>query len=255
MTGQFVRLEQGGGTARVTLARPPLNVLHLAMLEELADALGAVRARGDAKVLVLAGAGRAFSAGVDVADHTPDRVGRMLALFHGVIRQLLALEMPVVALVHGAALGGGCELAIACDILLAAAGARFGQPEIRLGAFPPAAAALLPRRIGRQAALELILSGRIIDAVRAREIGLVSEVWPDDVFAVEGERYVGALAELSRPVLRLAKRAVDESLARSPSEAIERAERLYVRDLMRLDDAREGIAAFLEKRQPSWKEA
>ena len=255
MTGQFVRLEQGGGTARVTLARPPLNVLHLAMLEELADALGAVRERGDAKVLVLAGAGRAFSAGVDVADHTPDRVGRMLALFHGVIRQLLALEMPVVALVHGAALGGGCELAIACDILLAAAGARFGQPEIRLGAFPPAAAALLPRRIGRQAALELILSGRIIDAVRAREIGLVSEVWPDDVFAVEAERYVGALAELSRPVLRLAKRAVDESLARSPSEAIERAERLYVRDLMRLDDAREGIAAFLEKRQPSWKEA
>lgn len=255
MTARFVRLEHGGGVARITLERPPLNVLHLPMLEELEEALGAVRARDDAKLLVLAGAGRAFSAGVDVADHTPDRVERMLALFHGVIRHLLDLEMPVLALVHGAALGGGCELATACDIVLAAEAARFGQPEIRLAAFPPAAAALLPRRIGRQAALELILTGRIIDAVRARAIGLVSEVWPDDAFGAEAEQYVAALAQLSRPVLRLAKRAVDDCISRPVPDAIERAERLYVRDLMRLRDAREGIAAFLEKRPPVWEEA
>ena len=255
MSARLVRLEHDHGVARVTLDRPPLNVLHLQMLDELASVLDEVRGLRGVKVIVLAAAGRAFSAGVDVGDHTPDRAERMLARFHGVLGRVLALEMPVVAVVHGAALGGGCELAVACDVVLAAAGARFGQPEIRLAAFPPAAAVLLPRRIGRGAALDLILTGRTIDAGRAMAIGLATQVWPDEVFAREAEEYVAALAAQSRPVLRLAKRAVDESLAHDVGGAIMEAERLYVEELMPLEDAREGIAAFLEKRQPVWKEA
>lgn len=250
-----VRLHHEGSVARVTLDRPPLNVLDVAMLEELGAALDEVHATPDAKVLVLAARGRAFSAGVDVADHTPERAAPMLALFHAVLGRVLALEVPVVALVRGAALGGGCELAAACDIVLAAGSARFGQPEIRLASFPPAAAVLLPRRIGRSAALDLILTGQIVDATRAREIGLATRVWPDEAFESEAERYVAAITAQSRPVLRLAKRAVDEHLGGEVPAALAGAERLYVESLLALADAREGIAAFLEKRQPMWQEA
>jgi cyclohexa-1,5-dienecarbonyl-CoA hydratase len=158
----------------------------------------------------------------------------------------------VVAAINGAALGGGLELALACDILLARDGARMGQPEIRLGVLPPFAAVVLPRLLGRARALDLCLSGRTFDAAEARGMGLVQHVFPQASFADDAEAYVADVASLSRPVLRLTKRAVVASLDVSLEEALRATERLYLDELMRLADAREGLAAFLEKRQPVW---
>jgi cyclohexa-1,5-dienecarbonyl-CoA hydratase len=251
----FLRVRNEGGVARLSLDRPPLNVLDLPMLEEMRRAVSALSRDPDVRVLVLTGEGRAFCAGVDVADHTADRVDAMLDALHEVFQELLRCGAPVLAAVNGAALGGGCELLLACDVVLARAGAKIGQPEVRLGVFPPVAAAYLPRIVGPQAALDLILSGRTILAEEARELGLVTRVLPPDEFDAEVDQYAASLADLSGPVLRLAKRAVRDGLEKPATRALKRAESLYRHDLMRLEDAHEGLAAFLEKRAPVWKGA
>jgi len=256
MTGEFLRLERpGDGVARLVLNRPPLNVLHIPMLQELDEVLTELAADPELKLLVMTGEGKAFCVGVDVADHTADRVELMIEAFHGVIRKLLLLEVPVVAAVNGAALGGGCELLLACDLVIASEKAKLGQPEIRLGVFPPVAAALMPRLIGRQRALDLVLTGRVIGAAEAREMGLVGRVVPVEGFDEAIAEYVGSLSSLSRPVLRLTKRTVVEGMAESLWDAFDRAEKRYLHELMELDDAHEGLAAFLEKREPVWRDA
>jgi cyclohexa-1,5-dienecarbonyl-CoA hydratase len=253
-TLEFLRVERDGGVRTLTLDRPPLNVLHISMLRELDEALRVLSEDEEAKLLVLTGAGKAFCAGVDVADHTAERVNVMLDLFHSAVRRLLALEFPVVAAVNGAALGGGCELVLACDLVVAREGARLGQPEIRLGSLPPVAAVLLPRLVGRQRALDLVLTGRTIDAEEAREMGIVSRVLPADDFADGVKSYVAHLGALSRPVLRLAKRAVLEGMVLPFEPALQRTEEIYLDELVNLHDAHEGLAAFMEKREPVWKD-
>lgn len=248
-----VEYTRRGPAGWITLDRPPLNVLDLAMFEALQAALAEAAADRGLAVLALRGAGKAFSAGADVADHTADRVERMLTLFHGAIRQLTALEVPVVAVVHGTALGGGAELAVACDFVLARDDLKLGFPEIRLGAFPPLAAALLPRLVGRQRALDLILTGRTLGADEALRTGLVSRVFPAGDFESGTAEVLDGLAALSPSVLRLAKRAVTAGSDAGFAEALDRAERLYLTDLLRDPDAHEGIAAFLAKRPPAWR--
>lgn len=252
---RMVSLESSDGIRRVVLDRPPLNILDIPGMETLARVLDEVRDDPDARVLLLTGRGRAFCAGVDVADHTGDRADRMLDAFHGAVERLLALQIPVVAAVNGAALGGGCELVLAADVVLGRAGARIGQPEVRLGVFPPAAAVLLPRLVGRQAALDLLLSGRVLDVEGARALGLVGQVFPAASFEEEVEAYVRGLASLSGAVLRLTKRTVREAAELPLARAMERAHQIYRDELMELDDAREGLAAFLEKRSPVWRNA
>lgn len=251
----MIRLERDGPVAKLVLARPPVNVLNLSMMEEMDRALRTVEQDASVGVLVITGEGRAFCAGVDVADHTEDRVEEMLRLFHGVLLRMMALECPVIAAVNGAALGGGCELVMAADIVLARAGAKLAQPEVQLGVFPPIAAVLLPRLIGRQGAMDLILSGRTITAEEAQRIGLVNVVIPPDDFAEGVAAYVDGLAGLSRPVLRLTKAAIRDGLPLPVNRAIEHAEQLYLDDLMSLEDPHEGLAAFMEKRAPAWKGA
>ncbi|MEE9208090.1 MAG: enoyl-CoA hydratase-related protein [Gemmatimonadota bacterium] len=252
---RFLRLDVADGVARVTLDRPPLNVLDIPMLQELDVVLAALGENDDLKLLVLTGEGRAFCAGVDVADHTAERVEFMLETFHGVIRRLLGFEFPVLAAVNGAALGGGCELLLACDMALAASDAKLGQPEIRLGVFPPVAAAILPRLVGLQHAMDLILTGRVLSAAEARDIGLVSQVADPDEFGRLVDERVAMLSALSRPVLRLTKRAVLDGLELPLSDALAAAERRYLGELMGFDDPHEGLAAFMEKREPVWRDA
>ncbi len=254
MAYRDLRLEPGPA-ARIVLDRPPLNVLTTGMLEELADAVAVASSAPETRVLVLTGAGKAFCAGVDVADHTADRVEGMIHAFSRAIRALLDAELPVVAALNGAALGGGLELALACDVVLARPGAKLGQPEIRLGVFPPAAAALLPRRVGLQSALELILTGRTVRAEEAASMGLVTRLLDGDDFDAAVASYTGSLAGLSRPVLRLAKRAVLAGVDRPLPAALEAADGLYLDDLMALHDPHEGLAAFMEKREPVWSDA
>jgi cyclohexa-1,5-dienecarbonyl-CoA hydratase len=212
---------------------------------------------GDASaaVLVVTGEGRAFCAGVDVADHTAERVDAMIESFHRALTRLVELEIPVVAAVNGAALGGGMELMLACDLVLAREGAKVGQPEIQLGVLPPFAAAVLPRRVGRATAMDICLTGRTLTAEEAHGLGLVQHVYPRETFDENADAFVKGLASLSPPVLRLTKRAVLEG-ARAPlPDALRAIERLYLDELMKLEDAQEGLSAFMEKRPPAWKGA
>ncbi|CAN5760851.1 enoyl-CoA hydratase/isomerase family protein [soil metagenome] len=250
----FVQTAVEAGVFRITLARPPLNVCTTAMLDELADALGEAAREPDARLVLLTGAGnRAFCAGVDVADHTADRVAAMMAAFQRAVFALLDCELPVVAALNGAALGGGLELALAADIVLARENAALGQPEVRLGVFPPAAAALLPRLIGRQRALELMLTGRLVRTGEAFALGLVTHVLPADDFEDRVREYVATIVVHSAPVLRLARRAVHEGLELEAHDAIRHADRIYLDELMQLQDPHEGLAAYVEKREPVWR--
>lgn len=248
---------RGRGVARVVLDRPPVNVLDLAALDELDSDLQRVAADPEVRLVVLTGAGKAFCAGLDVADHLPERVDAMLDAFRRVVGRLLSMEAPVVAAINGAALGGGCELVLACDVVLARGGVRMGVPEVKLGAIPPVAAALLPGLVGRQRALDLILTGETVTAEDAERIGLVTRALSSEPGEFEAgvEAYVGAMAALSRPVLRLAKRTTAEAGAVGGFAGLVRAEAAYRSELMPLEDAREGIEAFLEKRAPVWRDA
>ena len=249
-----LRLERSGRTATLTLVRPPLNILDLELLGELERQCDELAALDDLQVVLVRGAGeKAFSAGVSIHDHTPDKIERMLLAFHGALGKLRALDAFTIALVHGHCLGGGMELACACDLVLATESARFGQPEIQLGCFPPFAAALLPRRIGAGRTLELVLTGRTFDAGEAARIGLVHDVVAPSALDAHATRLVEAITAQSAVATRLAKRAVRAGDERPLGGAIAEAERLYLRELAASADMAEGIAAFLAKRAPIWQ--
>jgi len=247
---EFIRTAQTDGISRITLNRPPLNIFTAAMLREFTAAL---EASADAHVVVLDAVGKAFCAGVDIAEHLPETAPPMLAQFHRACRSLLALDVPTVAVVHGAALGGGCELVMLCDFVVAARSATFGQPEIKVGAFPPVAAAALVAVAGQRRAMSLMLLGDTISAEAAQAAGLVTTVVDDSALPDTVAQLIGKLTALSRPALRLAKRAGLAAFRRAFDEALEQAEYLYVHELIRTEDAREGIVAFLEKRAPAWR--
>ncbi len=241
-----------GGVARLTLNRPPLNILNIAMMEEINSALDALKSKDDARLLVIDHEGRAFSAGVDIKDHTADKVEAMIEILHRMFQSLGALDLPTLAVVKGAALGAGCELATFCDMVVASDQAMFGLPEIKVGVFPPIAAAVLPRLIGRNRALEMILTGEVFGAEEARQMGLVNRVFPAEGFRDKANEFIAKLTSLSAPVLKLAKRAVDRGLYVSVDEAMSKANEIYLGELMSTEDAHEGLTAFLEKRKPQW---
>jgi cyclohexa-1,5-dienecarbonyl-CoA hydratase len=246
-----VTLDITQGVAWVTLNRPPLNILTLEMIRELDGVLSTIAGQPFLKATVLAASGKAFCAGVDVADHAPDRVEPMIREFGQLFTRLRTLPMPTIAVVQGAALGGGCELAVACDQVLAAESAKFGQPEIKLGVFPPIAAALFPQLIGYQQTARLLFSGETINAAEAARLGLVTYLAADEGLQATLERLLAQYRGMSAAALRVTKRAVlygsDLGVA-----ALLDIEDLYLRDLMDTADAQEGIQAFVEKRQPTW---
>lgn len=242
------------GVARITLNHPPLNIIDIPMMRELRGALSHIGPMASAKLLIINHLGKAFSAGVSIQDHTPDKVDQMLEEFHGIFRILNSLNIPTLALVDGMALGGGCELAVFCDIVLASDRAAFGQPEIKVGVFPPVAAVLFPHLVGRNKTLELLLSGEIVSADEAKAIGLINKVFPAEGFREQCEAFVRKLTSLSGIVLRLTKRAVDRGLHGDFKDSLLAVEQIYLRELMTTEDAREGLNSFLEKRAPVWRE-
>jgi len=205
------------------------------------------------KLIALAGLGRDFSAGTDIKEHTPEGVETLLRDFHALMRRLLTCDVPTVALVQGRALGGGAELALACDFIFAETTSTFGFPEIRLGVFPPAASVLLERRIGRARAADLVLCGASISAESAEKRGLINAlVNPGDlIHALDTMRQ--RLEPLSASTLRLAKKALRLGAAGDPVAALEAVERAYMDELMKTEDAKEGVAAYLANRPPVWK--
>jgi cyclohexa-1,5-dienecarbonyl-CoA hydratase len=237
---------------RITLADPPLHILDVQLLGELRDAIAALRP--DRHALILDAQGdKAFSAGASVQDHLGDRVAGMLERFHDCFRMLASLNLVTVALVRGAALGGGCELAMACDFVLASDRARFGQPEISLGVFPPVAAYQLSRQLPPRRGLELLLTGDPIDAATAERLGLVNAVFPLAEFDERAAAWLERLYRQSASSLRFAKRAWRLAQSDDFSERLGDVERLYLDELMQSEDANEGLNAFVEKRKPVWR--
>lgn len=253
-TFTFLRVNIAGSVATITLDRPPLNILTIEMIRELDTALDELATNQRLKAVVLQAAGKAFCAGVDVADHAPERVDAMIRGFGRLFTRLRTLPVPTIAVAQGAALGGGAELAIGCDIVLAASSARFGQPEVKLGVFPPIAAAYFPRMLGYQQAAKLIFTGATISAVDAVRLHLATEVAPDEELATRLEALLGQLRSASAATLRQTKRALLIGADRGVSAGLETIETLYLTDLMATADATEGINAFMEKRPPVWRD-
>jgi len=247
-----VELKLENRTARITLDRPPLNILDIATMEALGEAVKKALPKCD--FLVFQGAGtRAFSSGVDIADHAPERVGKMLASFHAIFRALAESDCIKIAAVQGHCLGGGMELASFCDFVLATESAQFGQPEIKLGCFPPVAMIILPHLVGMRAASYLILTGHQISAMEAHRLGLVTRVVPDHELHASVDALLEELHALSTAVLKLTKRALRRFHSQEFESRLKDVERVYLSELMQTNDAQEGIGAFLAKRSPIWK--
>ncbi len=253
MSYQFIKTEFTDGLGKIILNRPELNILNIAMMEEINDALRSFSENRDLKVLLFAAEGKCFSAGVDIGEHMGDLAPKMIEVFHGMFRLMDKLGAVTVASVFSSCLGGGCELAIFCDLVIAADNAKLGQPEIQVGVFPPIAAQIMPRIMGRKAAMELILSGKIITAQEALQLGLVNKVVPKEDLASETEQFVKPHLKLSAEVLRLTKKAIMKGLMDDLEPSLKVIEDIYLGELMKTEDANEGLKAFLEKRKPIWK--
>ena len=252
---QSIRLTIDDRVGRITFARPPLNVFNIAMMREITDAINVCVAQRELVAIVFEAikGSRAFSAGVAVEEHVEDTVYQMLESFHTIFRTLEQGGKPTMALVDGAALGGGCELVAGCDIVIASERSRFGQPEIKLGVFPPVAAILLPRIIGDKRARELMLTGELIDAREALRLGLVNTVVAPEGLEQKAQDVLVKLRELSASALEATRRAIDMGRGASFNETLGHIENFYLNDLMKTADAREGIKAFMEKRKPLWQ--
>jgi cyclohexa-1,5-dienecarbonyl-CoA hydratase len=248
-----ISFDHDGEVGRVALAAPKANIVDGAMMEELDAALQELGNRPGMRVMVLTSEGPHFSFGASVEEHLPEQVGAMLPKFHGLLRHFLELPLPAVAAVRGQCLGGGFELALACDFIVAEEGAAFGCPEIKLAVFPPAAAVLLPVRIGASRAAELILTGASWTATQAAAAGLVVRTAPAGELQAATEAWIGEqILPRSGAAIRHAVRAARLPLQRALEQDLPILERRYLKELMAEQDALEGLRAFLEKRPPRW---
>jgi len=249
-----ILFQREGRVATVSLNHPPLNILDLPTIAELGRRLDELRQDENLQLLILRGTGgKAFSAGVAVEDHTQENVPKMLALFHQSIRTLREIPAVTLAVVEGHCLGGGMELAAGCDLVLATESSKFGQPEIKLGCYPPLAAALYPGLLGYGRTVDLLVTGRTIDCSEAERIGFVTyRVEKTDLDSKLSD-LIADLTSYSQVVTRLTVQAIRASRSRDFESALEESERLYLEELLETKDMNEGIRSFLEKRSPVWK--
>lgn len=249
-----VRLDEQERIATITIDRPPLNVLDMATMDELGRTIREVSKKGTAGVIIIRSAGeKVFSAGVEIKEHTPDLVPGMLDTFHGLVRLLLEIDPVSIAEVQAPALGGGAELALACDLVVAAEESRFAFPEIELACFPPVALATLPLRVGPQRAAELVLTGGAISAGEARQMGLVNRVIPRAGLSEATAELARNLCKKSPEVLRLTTRLLRKMVSQPYTGRLQQAEDAYLKELLPSHDMQEGIRAFMEKRKPKWR--
>jgi cyclohexa-1,5-dienecarbonyl-CoA hydratase len=253
---KFIRWDATGEVAHLTLARPRQNILNIEMLNEMRRAIESLNVQHDVKLILLDAAPECegyFSVGVEAAGYKTDMVFQMMEAFHGVFRSMIETSKPVVAVVDGLAQGGGCELAVFCDLVIATENARFAQPEIKLGVFPPMGAVVYPRVVGPKVAMELLLTGEPVSAQQALVMGLVNRVVPRSALKETVDRIVSRISEQSAPVLSLLKRVAFEGTWRPFDEALKRSQDIYLNQLFELEDSQEGLRALVEKRKPVWK--
>jgi len=251
---QHVHVDSAQGITRITLSRPPANVLSVELMQELASAIESLEYQRDVKLVTLFGSGKYFSAGFELGEHLGDQGYMMLEGFRRVFEGLAKVDKPTLAVVAGPALGAGSILAAGCDIVLAAQSAKFGHPEIRGAVFNPLAAALLPRLIGRKRACEMLLLGTSLTAADAERIGLITRAVPDDRLDAEVAALVQRFQESSAPVMQLTRRAIAGAFDLPMEEAIRHTEDVYLNQLLATQDVEEGLRAIAEKRKPVWKD-
>src|SRR5271156_6546310 len=250
---EFVKFAVDGGVARITLNRPEHNLLNEVMLREISDAITTAGERDEVKLLVLDSACKVFCGGIDIGEYTSQRVFQMLDAFHAAFAGMLDVGKPVVCVINGPAIGGGAELAAFGDLVIASPKARFAQPEITIGVFPPLASTILPFLVGPKTALEIILTGEPITAERALELGLVNRLVPEaDLEKAVGD-LVARITTHSGPVLSMAKKAILGGMGLSLRDGLKQSMDIFLNQLYKLEDSQEGLRALMEKRKPNWK--
>jgi cyclohexa-1,5-dienecarbonyl-CoA hydratase len=252
-TATRVAVETHAQLARITLARPPLNVIDFQLMDELMAAFKQLEQSNDVSVVIISGGERAFSAGVDVAVHTPDKIQTMLQKFHGVILALTRFPKITIAEVRGACLGGGAELAMVCDMCFTTPDAKWGFPEITLACYPPVACTALAALVGQKRAADLVFTGRTFSGEEAAAWGLANEAHPEGALQQAIQCTVDHLLKLSPAALAMAKKAFYAWDSMHLDKGLARAEKIYLEELMQTEDVKEGIAAWMEKRKPVWK--
>jgi cyclohexa-1,5-dienecarbonyl-CoA hydratase len=249
-----ILFERKNGYARITLNRPPVNALNIEMMTEISNALESLQNEDHTKLIIINSACRIFSAGIDMVDHAPPKVFQLLEAFHQIFLTMADMAKPTIAAVNGPALGAGCELATCCDLVIAAENAKFGQPEIKVGVFPPIAAIVFPYLVGKRKAMELILTGETVEAREALSLGLINRIVPLEKLDESVLEMASKITANSGPVLQMTKKAMLSGEGRSFEEALKNAQDLYLNQLMSLEDTNEGLKAFIEKRSPVWKD-
>jgi cyclohexa-1,5-dienecarbonyl-CoA hydratase len=250
---QFIQYRASDNVSRLTLNRPDHNLLNEAMLRELAAGIEIAGEDDDTKLITIDSALKVFSGGVDVGEYTGPRVFQMLDAFQRVFTAMMDAGKPVMVVVNGPAIGGGSELAAFGDLVIATPKARFAQPEIRIGVFPPLAASIFPHIVGTRQAMELVLTGEAITAERARELGLVSRLVPEDDLEKTVQGMIGVITSQSGAVLRMAKKAIITSMGMSMRDGLKASMDVFLNELYKLEDSQEGLRALVEKRKPKWK--
>ena len=250
---KYLKFKKTDGIARITLNRPKFNMMNIEMMDELNGLLEGLLTDDGLKCVVIDAEGKHFCTGVEVADHKPENVDGMIATFNRIFELTEQLEVPIIAVVRGFCLGGGMELAIACDVIVAGKGAQFGQPEIKVGFLPPYAAIRLPWLVGPARAVEICTTGKFYSAEEAQRMGMVAHVSTDDQPAEAAEKIIQDVNSNSPLIIRLNKRAVKQHLGQDFKTALAGVSDLFLNRLMKTQDTLEGIASYEEKRKPVWK--
>ncbi len=250
---QFVKFKVDGEVAHLRLDRPEQNLLNERMLMEIAAGINSVSEKAQVKLILLDSAGKTFSGGIELGEYTQRRVFQLLDAFHNAFSAMMDTSKPVLVVVNGPAYGGGAELAALGDLVIATPNAKFAQPEIKLGAFPPLAAAVLPYILGPKRALELVLTGEAMSAERARDIGLVNWLVPEAELITKVDEVIRRVTAQSGPVLTMAKKAILGSLGLPLRDGVRNSMKVFLNELADLEDSQEGLRALVEKRAPKWK--
>ena len=250
---KFLQFEVVDAIARITLNHAPYNVLTVPMMTEMAQSIESLNGRSDIKAILVGSSQKTFSAGISLEDSRPDRVFQTLEAFNRVFTAIREISKPLIMVVNGPAIGAGSELVAFGDMVIATPNAKFAQPEVKLGVFPPFAAVMLPALIGPKKTYELILTGEALSAEEALRLGFVNKVVPEADLKKTVDAVLAKISEFSGPVLEVTKKVIGSSIGLPLDEAMKKSQNIYLNELMNLQDVQEGLRAVLEKRKPVWK--
>ncbi|MFX1321418.1 MAG: enoyl-CoA hydratase/isomerase family protein [Promethearchaeota archaeon] len=253
MKNDLIIVDKANNFGKITFNNGPLNILTINMMEQINNALEGFLKDESLKAVIFDHNGKAFSAGVDIADHIGEKAPKMIKEFHGIFRNLYKLKCPTIASIKGAALGGGCEIATFCDVVISSDKAKFGQPEIKVGVLPPIAVLAFPQIIGNKKAFELIMLGEIIDAKEAYRLGISNHVFPFESYEQQFREFLKSFDDISTIILQYTKKAFIKALGIDFKAKLDEIEEFYLKEIMSTHDANEGLQAFLEKRSPNWQ--